>query len=90
MYVVSPKVTTKVECVLNGEVLEILASECYDFLLCNEQSKLIFAFVGQLAQLHSSHFGANVRCQIRNFSTLQKVRKGGIGALAMLVVLERL
>ena len=49
MDVMSPKITAKVERLLNREVGKILVTECHDLLLRNEKSEFIFSGVSQLA-----------------------------------------
>jgi hypothetical protein len=52
-----------------------LVTESYNLLLCHEQCKLIFASIGQLAQLDTVDLGTDVRSQIVNFRILQEVWK---------------
>lgn len=44
--VVSAKVASDVERIFDGDVGEILVTECYDFLLGHEEGELVLAGVG--------------------------------------------
>ena len=43
MNVVSTKIPTKIKCIFDGEIREILVTECYNFVFCNKEGQLVFA-----------------------------------------------
>lgn len=58
--VVASEVATNVESFLDVEVGKILVAECYDFLLGDKQCELVFASIGQLAQLYAMDLSADI------------------------------
>ena len=55
---------------LRREVLEVLATEGNDLLLSNEKSKLVETFLGELRNLHTLYYGAEVRGDILHGDTI--------------------
>jgi hypothetical protein len=91
MDVQAAKISTVIECLLNGEVGEILVEKYEDFPLRNKESELVFAGVGEAAQLDAGDGRAGRRREIFfRHSRGEKIGEGLVGAEAVLDVSEGL
>lgn len=57
----SSKISTKLQHLLDGEICKILISECYYTTLGDEEGELIFTGVCEGAELDTAEFGAEFR-----------------------------
>lgn len=91
MDMVSPKIASEIESLLDRQVCEVLISECDDFALSNEESKLIFSSGSQLAQLNTCNFRSDGGGELFNLrSCWKKIFEGRVRVFAMIDVCERL
>ena len=82
--VMSTKVTTIFKSILDWEIGKVLVTESDNLALSNKQSQLIFAFFCEFAELNTTNFRANGRCEVLNLGTVnQEVLERGICILAM-------
>jgi hypothetical protein len=86
---VSPKIASEIESLLDGQVCEVLISKCNNFTLSNKKSKLVLSGSSKLAQLNTGHFGSDSWREpfdLRPF--WEKIFERGIGIVAMVDVYE--
>lgn len=82
---VSPKIASKIEGVLDRQVCKILISECDNFALSNEESKLIFSGCSELAQLNTCNFRSDSRGEFLNLRSFwKKIFEGRVGIFAVI------
>lgn len=75
--VVSAKVATELESLVDGQVGKVLVAEGNDLALSNESSELVLASVGQAAQLDTGDLGADSRSKVSDLGGGSKeVREG--------------
>lgn len=87
--VMAAKVAAEVESVFDGEIGKVLVAECDNLALGDKESELVLASGGELAELHTSDFGAGCGGQLGDFATLDKeILEGWVGANSVLYMLE--
>lgn len=87
--VVAAEVFTVLECLVDGEISEILVAEGNDFALGDETGKLVLASVGEGGELDALDFSANGWGEVDGGDSLwEEVLVRCICVLAVLVVLE--
>lgn len=88
---VPTKVFAKLEGLLDGQIRKILLSKGDHLALRHEPSKLVLAGVGQGAKLDAPYLSANGGSEVSYSRALwEEVLVGGVGILAVLVMLKRL
>ena len=89
MDVMTAEISSKVKSFLKWKAGKILIAECDDLALCDEERKLVFAGVGELAELNTSDFGTSCWGEFLNFAAFwEEISEGWICIEAMLLVDE--
>ena len=89
MDVDAAEVTAPVKSFVDRQFGEVLISEDDDFLLGNQEGKLIFGFVVELAQLNAAYFGTDRSCDVGQLGAwLEEILERRVCVLAMLDMLE--
>jgi hypothetical protein len=89
MDVQTSKISAIVQCLLDGQLGEVLVSKCHDFLLSDQQCKFVLAGVCQLRELDARNLSANGGGDVLDLDALwQQIWEGRIRVLAVLDMLE--
>ena len=83
------EVSAKVEGLLDGQGCEVLVTEGYHFLLGDEKGKLVFARVGESAELSTPYLCADGGGDVLDLATFwEKIWEFWIGVFAVVDMLE--
>lgn len=83
------KVSAEFQGICDRQVGKVLISEGNDFTLSDQKSELVLSSRGETAELYSSNFRADGRCDLVNLGAFdQQVFEGGIRVLPVFGVRE--
>lgn len=86
---VSSKIATKVEGLLDRQVCKVLVSKGDNLALGDEESKLILAGGSEFAQLDAGDFGSDGGCELLDSRSFrEKIFEGWVGVFTMIDVRE--